>query len=92
MRIRGIDAPEVRGDCDLERIRAAEATAALEGLVGAGPVQLTTIEGDKFYGRVVADVINPAGENVGPALVASGHARPYDGETRQGWCAVGSVN
>jgi micrococcal nuclease len=92
VRVRGIDAPELRGDCDLERIRAAEATAALQRLVTGGVVTLTEIEGDKFYGRVVADVTTPQGANVGRELVAAGLARSYDGGTRQGWCAVGSVN
>jgi len=72
-------------------MRAAEATAALQNLVGAGQVRLTAIEGDKYYGRVIADVANPAGDDVGRALIAGGFARSYDGGTRQGWCAVGSV-
>jgi endonuclease YncB( thermonuclease family) len=91
VRLRGIDAPELRGDCDLERIRAAEAAAALQHLVAAGAVQLTEIEGDKYHGRVIADVTTEAGD-VGEALVAQGFVRSYDGGARQGWCAVGSVN
>lgn len=88
MRVRGIDAPEVRGRCDGEKARAAEATAALSRLVGAGPVALTNIQGDKYYGRVIADVQTLKGEDVGGALIGAGLARTYDGGTRQGWCAV----
>jgi endonuclease YncB( thermonuclease family) len=92
VRVRGIDAPEVRGDCDLERIRAAEATAALQRLVSAGEVRLTEIEGDKFHGRVVADVTTREGADVGRELIEAGLARRYDGGARQGWCAVGSID
>jgi hypothetical protein len=70
VRLRGIDAPELRGDCDLERIRAAEAAAALQHLVAAGAVQLTEIEGDKYHGRVIADVTTEAGD------VGEGARRP----------------
>jgi endonuclease YncB( thermonuclease family) len=92
VRVRGIDAPEVDGDCDLERMRAADATAALQRLVATGEVRLTEIEGDKFYGRVVANVTTLAGENVGPALIEAGLARSYDGGARESWCAVGSID
>ena len=52
---------------------------------------LTAIEGDKFYGRVVADVVTPEGDDVGAALVEGGFARPYDGRARQGWCEIGAL-
>ncbi len=86
VRIRGIDAPELRGRCAGERKQAREAMLALERLASGGRVVLTEIEGDKFFGRVLADVTTSAGEDVGAALVASGHARTYDGGARQAWC------
>jgi len=91
VRVRGIDAPEIRGGCDSEKRRAAEATAALQRLVTDGSVTLTEIEGDKYYGRVVADVITAHGADVGHALVAGGFARAYDGGARAAWCEVGAV-
>lgn len=65
VRIRGIDAPELRGDCDSERARAQAAAAALARIVSDGQAVLTEIEGDKFFGRVVADVATLEGADVG---------------------------
>jgi endonuclease YncB( thermonuclease family) len=91
VRVRGIDAPERRGRCVSEKRRAEDATAALARLVAGGSVVLTKIEGDKFYGRVVADVVTAEGHDIGAALVEGGFARPYDGTARQGWCEVGAL-
>jgi micrococcal nuclease len=85
VRIRGIDAPEVRARCDTERELAARAREALAALVGAGPVRISNIAGAKYYGRVLADV--EAGEGpVAAALLDRGVVRPYDGGRRAGWC------
>lgn len=92
VRVRGIDAPELRGDCDSEELRAAEATAALAGLVGDGVVTLTAIEGDKFFGRVLANVATAEGDDAGTALLAGGFVRAYDGGPRRGWCEIGSAD
>jgi endonuclease YncB( thermonuclease family) len=90
VRIRGVDAPELRGRCESETRRAKAATAALARLVGSGGVVLTEIEGDKYLGRVLADVVTASGQDVGDALLASGHARPYVGGRRGGWCELGA--
>jgi endonuclease YncB( thermonuclease family) len=65
VRIRGIDAPEMRGRCDREKERARDATAALRRLVAPGAVVLTQVEGDKYFGRVLADVATPDAADVG---------------------------
>lgn len=91
VRVRGIDAPEIRGRCDSEKAGARAATTALERLVSDGPVVLTRIEGGKYFGRVVADVTTQAGEDVGAALLAAGHARAYDGGRRRSWCDVSAL-
>jgi endonuclease YncB( thermonuclease family) len=90
VRIRGIDAPEMRGRCNSEKERARDAAAALQGLVSGGTVVLTGIEGDKFFGRVVADVATSAGVDIATALIAGGHARAYDGGARGSWCDLGA--
>jgi len=94
VRIRGIDAPELRGRCDDEKARALVATNALEKLVAGGAVALTAIEGDKYFGRVIADVATSAGEDLGAALIARGCVRRYDGGTRASWCGgdIGGVD
>lgn len=93
VRIRGVDAPELRGRCDDEKARARAAMVALEELVAGGQVALTAIEGDKYFGRVIADVTTPAGENISAALIAGGYVRTYDGGKRGSWCGgdIGGV-
>lgn len=90
VRVRGIDTPELRGECDSERARAGKAREVLSHLVAGGPIVLTNIEGDKYFGRVVADVLTSGGDDVGKALLATGLARRYDGRSRAAWCALGA--
>ncbi len=91
VRLRGIDAPEIRGACGTEREQALRARDRLEALVAGKPVWLTEIGLDKYHGRVVARLM--AGEesrpvDAGAALLREGHARAYDGKARMGWCAI----
>jgi micrococcal nuclease len=91
VRVRGMDAPELRGDCASEKARAGDAAAALEQLIGGRPVVLRDIEGDKYFGRVLSNVATAGGTDVATALIAAGLARPYDGGERLSWCEVGSL-
>jgi endonuclease YncB( thermonuclease family) len=91
VRIRGVDAPEMRGRCPAEKARAEDAAAALRELVSEGTVLLTRIEGEKYFGRVLADVATPDGSDLAAALIAGGHARAYDGGARRSWCEIGSL-
>lgn len=90
-RIRGIDTPELRGDCREEIILAAAASDRLAEAVVGGRVSLSNVEEDKYAGRVVADVATPDGTDLGRLMIASGLARPYDGRTRGKWCALASL-
>lgn len=88
VRLRGVDAPELHGRCSDETARAVEAREALRRALGDGPVVLSRIEGDKYYGRVLADVETAAGEDAAHQLLAGGFARAYAGGRRQPWCAL----
>lgn len=92
VRLRGIDAPELRGRCESEKTRAVASAAALASLVAAGPVVLTNVEGDKYFGRVLADVLTPEGVDIAAALLRAGHARAYQGGSRGGWCEIGALD
>jgi len=85
VRISGVDAPELRGKCDQERVLAGQARDFLAELIGDGPVLLHGVESGKFAGRVLAR-IETVGGDAGGALVAAGLARAYDGGARGGWC------
>ena len=87
VRLRGIDAPELKASCPQELQMAEAASAALRGLLGEGEVTISNIGPDKYSGRVVADVATRRTANVSAALLAAGHARSYSGGHRNGWCA-----
>jgi endonuclease YncB( thermonuclease family) len=86
IRIRGIDAPEMRSRCPAERLAAERSRAALAGLIDGVPVSISNIGGDKYYGRVLADVATEDGGAVAPRLLAQSFARPYHGGRRKPYC------
>ncbi len=80
VRIRGIDAPEIHSHCSSIRAGGEEARLALETMALSSPhVELTHISGDKYFGRIVADVTLSDGRNIGSDLLLAGLAQPYEG-------------
>lgn len=78
VRLVGINAPE-HGEC-----WADQATAALVGIVGAGPVRLVRDVSDRdMYGRLLRYVTTAGGEDVGGLLIDGGDAiaRAYPPDT-----------
>jgi len=90
VRLRGIDAPELKASCPGELQMAEAATDALRKLLGEGDVAIFNIGPDKYSGRVVADAATRRSGNVSTAMLAAGHARSYGGGHRNGWCANAS--
>ncbi len=88
VRLRGIDAPELKASCQEELDKAEAAARALRDLLGQGGVTITNLGSDK-YGRVLADVATRKTASVAAALVAGGFVRSYNGGHRNGWCARG---
>jgi endonuclease YncB( thermonuclease family) len=86
VRLRGIDAAELKASCPEELRLAEAASVALRGLLGEGGVTIYNIGPDKYNGRVVADAATTRTPNVSAAMLASGHARSYHGGHRGGWC------
>jgi micrococcal nuclease len=86
IRIRGIDAPEMKSRCPAEQAAAQRARNALLELLEGGTVSVSNIAGAKYYGRVLADVTTGDGAHVGAGLIAAGLVRAYSGGRRQGWC------
>lgn len=87
VRLRGIDAPELKASCQQELQMAEAATDALRALLRDGDVMIFNIGPDKYAGRVVADVATRRTGNVSTAMLAAGHVRSYGGGHRSGWCA-----
>ena len=86
VRIRGVDAPELRGRCGAEKAAARKARDSLAGFLNGGRLLLTNISGGKYYGRVLADLARSDGQGASGFLLETGLARPYGGGRRQGWC------
>jgi micrococcal nuclease len=86
VRLRGIDAPELKAACPEEFRMAEAATSALRDLLRQGQVAIYNIGPDKYQGRVVADVATKNTGNVSVALLSAGYVRSYNGGHRNGWC------
>ena len=92
IRIANIDAPEVDGQCPAERTAARAATLALAAWLDQGPFQMlpaAEVPRDQ-YGRELHQPWRerPDGsrDDLADHLIASGHARAFDGGLREGWC------
>ena len=89
IRVRGVDTPEIRGQCEAEKMRARKARDFAARLLSkAGRSELRNIERGKYF-RLVADVWVD-GRNLATALIEAGLGRHYDGGRREGWCGTGT--
>lgn len=85
VRLMGLDAPELRGQCLREWHAARAARARLQQLV-AGGVQLER-RGTDRYSRALAIARTRDGRDVAVIMIGEGHARAYSGRGRRGgWC------
>ena len=96
VRLRGIDAPELKARCGRELQGAEAARDALAALLAQGAVSLEDVALDKFGGRVVASIFVDQPEGVAPldvsdAMRKSGMARAYAGGARETWCPLPPV-
>jgi endonuclease YncB( thermonuclease family) len=86
VRLRGIDAPELKARCPAERAMAEAARDALRDMLAEGAVGVSLVTPDKYGGRVVADAATRSTASVSAELRAKGLARSYGGGHRRGWC------
>jgi endonuclease YncB( thermonuclease family) len=86
VRLRGVDAPEMKARCEDERLKAVAAKDSLAAMLAQGGIALSNVGQDKYGGRVDADVSTRAVASVSDAMLEKGLARRYDGGRRQGWC------
>ena len=86
VRLRGIDAPELKARCDDERTQAEAARDALRTILDQGEVRIAHVVPDKYGSRVVADAFTRTTPDVSAALLETGVARRYGVARRDGWC------
>jgi endonuclease YncB( thermonuclease family) len=83
VRLRGIDAPELKSKCAAFREAARQAQEELVSMMeGQKRVTLTAISGDKYFGRVVADLNLEDGRRPASLLLEGGLVEPYQGKTK----------
>jgi endonuclease YncB( thermonuclease family) len=86
VRLKAIDAPELRSGCPQEVRQAEAAKAEMTRLLAEGRVFLSSLGRDKYGGRVLGALHTSDGTDIGQAMLASGHARRYAGGRRERWC------
>jgi len=85
IRVRGVDAPEMRGKCQSEKLAARRAKQHTVSLLrSAKIIKLTNMQRGKYF-RILANVMID-GVSLADSLINNGLARPYDGGKRGGWC------
>ncbi len=90
IRLQGIDTPEKRSSryrkvpaC--EKVLAKAATDRMIVLIDQKSVVLNNVKLGKYAGRVLASA-TVDGVSLKTTMINEGHARPYNGGTRNGWC------
>lgn len=95
VRLRGIDAPELkRPKCPAEKKLAEAARHRLAALAQGQDLILTDIAGGKYYGRVLAHVQHlktdtkkrERGKTLSRQMLGTHLVRPYKKGRRQDWC------
>ena len=86
VRLRGIDAPELRAHCAEELKQAQAARDALTTILKEGRVGIAPIGLDKAGGRVLAEASTGGTPDISAALLQAGLVRRYHGGKRESWC------
>ena len=86
VRLRGIDAPELRARCAEEQAKAEAAREALRTMLADGEVVVGRLALDKYGGRMLAAAATRTIPDVSAAMLAKGLARAYAGGRRESWC------
>ncbi len=86
VRLAGMDAPEMEGECAAERDLARRARDYIAARVGE-IVRLYEVRLGKYAGRVIARVETTDGLDLAAALIEAGLGRPYEGGRREEWCS-----
>lgn len=85
VRLNGVDAPEIRGKCESEKLSARKAKHLSVALLrNAKTIELRNIKRGKYF-RLIADVFID-GKSLADVLIQNQLARPYDGGKRLSWC------
>lgn len=85
IRVKGIDTPEIRGQCDSEKVLAKKARDRLNEML-VGEVTVVPVSWDKYGGRFIASIYMKDGKSVADVLIAENLAYKYNGGQKRSWC------
>ncbi len=87
VRLDGVDTPEIRGKCDIEKQMARDARAFTRQWLVAhkDDMEICDPKWGKYAGRIVAHV-RAGSEDLTLLLIRAGLGRAYNGDKRPGWC------
>ncbi|KFB08615.1 thermonuclease family protein [Nitratireductor basaltis] len=88
VRLRGIDAPEIRSSCAPEKLAGITSRTVLEKLIAGRRITISNISGGKYYGRVIADAATENGQAISAYLLERSVVRPYHGGRRERSCQL----
>lgn len=75
IRIKGIQAPEIRTKCKEEKRKAKQSRDFLQALLSSGNIKIINAERGKYF-RLVAD-IEVNGKDIGEQMIRYNYALPY---------------
>lgn len=80
VRLAGIDAPELAGQCPAETKLGKQASDAMRELIPPGTeVILRNVKADKYHQRVVADIVSPNNVDIGGEFLKRGLVKTWNG-------------
>ena len=86
VRLADVDAPEIRSKCQAERELAIRGREFTRTWAMRSELILTTGKREREkYGRLLGNLTNTAGEDLGDKLIEAGLARKWKGK-REAWC------
>ncbi len=88
VRVMGVDSPEIKGQCQAEKLLAREAKQFAVGKIrSAKTIELIPNPERRYdkYDRLLAWV-RLDGRDLGKLLIGAGLGRVYGGEKRRSWC------
>ncbi|MCH7936251.1 MAG: thermonuclease family protein [Proteobacteria bacterium] len=86
VRVAGVDTPEIRGKCEVEKTLAIQARDfVVRSLKEARSVKFCNPVWGKYGKRVIAEVVLD-GQSLAAILIERNLGRPYGGGRRKGWC------
>ena len=86
VRVRGVDTPEIRGECDIENRWAIASRNFVLNLLLDETIVLADVENDKYGGRVLAAIYLVDGRSLSDVLIEGNYGRAYEGDERGDWC------